>query len=589
VDKGSYRHQVEAFVVNAEPPNTALEPADELERIKTALGAAGDVAYVWDLARDKITWLGRPETIFGFSAAKRAVSGGGFHRCINPEDLLTRSRLLSQHVREGVVFDCEYRVRADDGEVTWVHERGSVTLSAEGVPERLSGVLRPITARKQNEFRLEYQANYDGLTGHYNRNRLREALDQAVAYSERCGVKGAYFVVGIDQLAMITDAFDARSSDMVILTVGRRLDTFLRSSDIIGRVGTNRFGIVISDCSEADFDAVAEKILALVNREPVITPSGPLHVTASIGGVVFPELGQTAYDIMAKADLCLDQARAHGKRVMRYQYSEAHRRDRRKHVAMVEQVQHALRDNRLIFAYQPIVRATTREVVFHEALLRMKTQDGGVIAAGAFMPMIEKLGLTREVDRYVLETAVETLARHPALQLAINVSALTASDRSWLRLLIALLRGQSQVAERMTVEITETVALQDIDESAHFVAKVRDLGCRVALDDFGAGYTTFRHLKALDVDKVKIDGSFVRGLPENLHNQLFIQSLLGLAKGLKIETVAECVENEGEAKVLTDHGVAYLQGYHFGRPDIAPAWLQPAAGRNADAASLRLA
>jgi diguanylate cyclase (GGDEF)-like protein len=566
-------------VVNAEPPKTAHESTDELERIKTALGAAGDVAYVWDLASDKITWLGSAEAIFGIAAAKRAVSGGGFHRCINPEDLLVRSRLLSEHVREGLPFDCEYRVRAEDGEITWVHERGSVTLSAAGAPERLSGVLRPITARKQNEFRLEYQANYDGLTGHYNRNRLREALDHAIAYGERYGVNGAYFAIGIDQLSMITDAFDARTSDTVILSVGRRLDTFLRSSDIIGRVGNNRFGIVITNCAETEFDTVAEKILALVNREPVITPSGPLHVTASIGGVVFPELGHTAYDVMAKADLCLDQARGNGNRLVRYQYSEAHRQDRRKHVAMVEQVQHALRDNRLIFAYQPIVRAKGHEIVFHEALLRMKMQDGSVVVAGAFMPMIEKLGLTREVDRYVLEMAVETLHRHPVLQLAINVSALTASDRSWLRLLIALLRGQSQVAERMTVEITETVALQDIDESAHFVAKVRDLGCRVALDDFGAGYTTFRHLKALDVDQVKIDGSFVRGLPDNLHNQLFIQSLLGLAQGLKVETVAECVEHEREAKILTEHGVDYLQGYYFGRPDIAPVWLQPAAAR----------
>ena len=275
-------------MVNPETLIPATPPSGDLERFKTALGAAGDVAYVWDLTSDQITWLGHIETIVGITAQKRVASGSGFHRCINPEDLLLRSRLLSQHIREGAAFDCEYRVRAPDGEITWVHERGSVTLSPSGVPERLSGVLRPVTARKQNEFRLEYQANYDGLTGHYNRNRLREALDHAIAYGQRYGVNGAYFAIGIDQLSMITDAFDARTSDTVILTVGRRLDTFLRSSDIIGRVGSNRFGIVITNCAETEFDAVAEKILALVNREPVATPSGPLHVTASIGGVVFP-------------------------------------------------------------------------------------------------------------------------------------------------------------------------------------------------------------------------------------------------------------------------------------------------------------
>jgi len=177
-----------------------------------------------------------------------------------------------------------------------------------------------------------------------------------------------------------------------------------------------------------------------------------------------------------------------------------------------------------------------------------------------------------------LELAVEELSAYPELSLAVNVSGHTTSDRNWLRTLGTLVRGIPEVARRLTVEITETVALQDIDETARFVRKLRDLGCRVSLDDFGAGYTSFRNLKALEVDCVKIDGSFVRGLSENVDNQLFVRTLLGLAEGLGLVTVAECVETAPEAALLTRRGVRFLQGWHFGKPEIDRPWLAaPAA------------
>jgi EAL domain-containing protein (putative c-di-GMP-specific phosphodiesterase class I) len=202
----------------------------------------------------------------------------------------------------------------------------------------------------------------------------------------------------------------------------------------------------------------------------------------------------------------------------------------------------------------------------------MIERDGTVIPAAKFMPVIEQLGLIRDVDRYVLETAVRELSEHEGTSYAINVSALTANDRSWLRLLIALLRNAGAVAERIIVEITETVALQDIEETANFVAQVRDLGCQVALDDFGAGYTSFRHLKSLAVDTVKIDGSFVRGIANNVDNQLFVRTLLGLAKGFDLGTIAECVEDQADADALAEEGVDLLQGYFFGAPTIEPPW-----------------
>jgi EAL domain-containing protein (putative c-di-GMP-specific phosphodiesterase class I) len=173
----------------------------------------------------------------------------------------------------------------------------------------------------------------------------------------------------------------------------------------------------------------------------------------------------------------------------------------------------------------------------------------------------------------VLEKAIDEVSAHPGICLGFNISGLTATDRAWLRGATALLQGRPEIASRLVVEITETAALHDIEESAGFVATLRDMGCRIALDDFGAGFTSLRHLQALAVDTVKIDGSFVRNLPQNPGNQVFLRHLVGLAKGLNLLTVAECVETEEEAVLLRREGVNFLQGYYYGVPSIEKPWI----------------
>lgn len=204
----------------------------------------------------------------------------------------------------------------------------------------------------------------------------------------------------------------------------------------------------------------------------------------------------------------------------------------------------------------------------------MLDEDGKPIAAGGFVPVVEKMGLMRLIDRKVLGLGLDTLERNPDIQLSINVSGLTAVDPIWLRELEDRLEGRRDIASRLILEITETVALDDIDDSSRFVDSLNKFGCRVALDDFGAGFTSFRHLRALNVAMVKIDGSFVRDLTTNDENLLFVRTLANLAKGIGLESVAEWVETEAEAELLRSEGLDYLQGWHCGRPEVDPDWLK---------------
>jgi diguanylate cyclase (GGDEF)-like protein len=541
----------------------------QFDWLQRAIEAAGDLLYDWDLASDKITWIGAGDEIFGTASTAALSTGENFVNRINPEDLPTRLKALSDHFADNVPYDCEYRIRGESGAFCWVHDRGRAQRTAEAAPNRMIGSLRLVNARKQHEARLERLASFDELTGHLNQVRLREALEHAISYSRRSEVPGGYMVIGVDRLSQLNNGLGHEAGDAVLIDIGQRLDRCLRASDVVGRCGNDRFGVVLGQCSEGQMARAGERILQAVREAPFSTQGAESHVTVSIGGIQFSEFCNTAYDVMAKAETALKQAKRDGRdRFVMYEISEQQGEAHRRNLAVGAQVKDALRDRRLQFAFQPVVRAGNQEAVFHECLLRMRSETGEIIPAGVFVPVIEQLGLVRLIDRYVLDLAVQALSDHPNLHLAINISGLTSSDQTWLRSLAALLKHRPGVARRLIIELTETSALNDIDESARFLSAIRQLGCRVAVDDFGAGFTSFRHLKTLTLDIVKIDGSFVRNLAGNVDNQLFIRNLLGLAEAYGMETVAECVETQEDARFLIGEGVKYLQGYYFGRPSM---------------------
>jgi EAL domain-containing protein (putative c-di-GMP-specific phosphodiesterase class I) len=199
----------------------------------------------------------------------------------------------------------------------------------------------------------------------------------------------------------------------------------------------------------------------------------------------------------------------------------------------------------------------------------MEKPDGTIVSAGEFIPLAEQFGLSRFIDRRVLELAVAFAKDNPTVSLSINVSSLTCTDHEWLVALHRLTGGRRQITERLTIEITETAAIEDIDASIAFVDTLAELGCKVAIDDFGAGFTSFRNLKALNVNMVKIDGSFIKNLAEEPDNHVFIRTLVEIAKTFNLETVAEWVGDEETAQLMAATGVTHQQGFYFGQPVLA--------------------
>ena len=239
---------------------------------------------------------------------------------------------------------------------------------------------------------------------------------------------------------------------------------------------------------------------------------------------------------------------------------------RSKNIAIADIVTSALDENRMRLVLQPIVSSKSRRPAFYECLLRIVKPDGTITGASEFIEIAEQVGLSRLIDRRVLELAITLLKRNSGLTLSLNVSSLTCSDHEWLVALHRLTGSDRSLRQRLIVEITETMAIDDLDQTVTFVDTLKELGCRVAIDDFGAGYTSFKNLKHLNADLVKIDGAFVKNLVVDASDRVFIKMMAELADAFGMETVAEWVTDEPTAELAIAAGITYLQGFHFGMP-----------------------
>jgi diguanylate cyclase (GGDEF)-like protein len=550
----------------------ALGAAGDLERLRLAARAAGEAAFDWTITDDMIIWDGATEILVPFTDPVALNRGTMFRNWIGVFGREQIDAVLSRTSTKEVLFDLEFQSAAAM-ETAWFEMRGVRLPDSQGNAERIVGILRIVTERKRDSQRLTYLATRDELTGHLNRTALRSELGRVIEQSKSEGTQCAYLVAAVDRLAMINEAYGFGVADEVIVTVSERLSASLRDTDLIGRIAGNKLGIVLSSSSESEMSAIAGQLRGVVRSEVISTRRGTVSATISVGAVLLPSSASSGQEAMLRAEEALDRARAGGRDGFSI-YTPLPQREmaRLRLMAVADEVAAALRDNRLVFAYQPIVSAKDHLPVHYECLVRLVRPGGSIALAGQFIPAAEQLGLIRQVDRRVLEMAVAELHAIPKITLAVNVSGTIASDRCWLEAFVDYVRANESVAGRIVVELTETAVLNDFEEGTRFISNLREMGCKVAIDDFGAGFTSFRNLKMLRVDMVKIDGAFVHGLAASRENQIFVRTLVDLAKHFQLETVAEWVGSEEEAALLENMGVDCFQGFLYGEPSMSPVW-----------------
>ena len=540
----------------------------ENARLRLAAQAAGALVFDWDVVDGSITWDGALQVLplhFGNRAQILIDS-------IPQEKRAALQNILDTRSLYATSFSIDIEIASAMGALNFTM-MGSRVPGEGGRTERLIGILRETTERAREYQRLTYLANRDELTGHLNRNALRAELAQAIDKAKDENRHCAFIVTSVDRLAMINDGFGFDVGEEVIVGVGERLARSLRGSDIIGRTAGNKFGVILKNCNEREIEVVSGRLRAAVRDHVIETRGGQVSATSSVGAVWLPGAASNSQEAMLRAEEALDKARERGRDGFAvYEHSPQRESGRLRQMSIADEILAALKDNRLKLAYQPIIGAKSRRASHYESLLRMIRPDGQVVTAGYFVPAAEQMGIVHLIDRFALETVVAKLKAHKTVTLAVNVSGTAADDPAWLQTFIEYIRENSDIASRLIVELTETAALHHFEENARFITQLKDLGVRVAIDDFGAGFTSFRNLQMLHVDTVKIDGSYVKNLAGSPENQVFVRTLVGLAKNLGLKTVAEWVGSDADAGLLQSFGVDYFQGFHFGEPVIDPDW-----------------
>jgi diguanylate cyclase (GGDEF)-like protein/PAS domain S-box-containing protein len=541
------------------------------------LASVGEAAYEWRLDSDTLTWSGNAAAVLGIADVAEIASGRSFAQKVEAESGQSRFETVTRAGQNddgsGVAYQVEYAFRRGDGDKVWVEDTGRWFAGPDGKPLRAHGIVRAIDERHERERKLTQLAQFDPLTGEMNRAHLIEVLghilDEAVRFRTSCG----FLLIAIDHLGRLNEAYGFDVTEQVIAQLAKRIRPKLRADDRLGRFSGNKFGVILKTCTPEELSVAAERLLAAVRDEPIETNAGPVAVTITIGGVTAPRHARTVAEILSRAQDALNAARAkrHGSFAA---YRPNVERDalRRESVRATDEIVAALNERRIALAFEPVVAAANRQVGFYECLMRVNRPDGTVAQANEIIPVAERVGLVRMLDHRVLELVVNELAQAPALQASVNVSPASTIDPDWWTGLGALLRTHSSAAERLIIEITETAAIQDIDDTRGFVTRVKDLGCRIAIDDFGAGYTSFRNLRKLGVDIVKIDGAFVQNIIKSEDDRAFVHTLIDLARRLGLKTVAEWVQDEQAALTLADWGCDYLQGALIGLASPHRPW-----------------
>lgn len=550
-----------------------------------ALNAADEVAYQWDIEADSIVWSPNTTGVIGIADLSAIGKSGAFNMLIDSDHAERRYEAIagSQLVDDGtgVGFRIQYRLKPEgrrQAAALWIEEHGRWHAGRSGKPERADGVLRVIDDRHEEEQRLRFLSYHDDLTGQINRTRLTDELDNLLQTIDATQSGGAFLMASVNNLAHINKTYGLGIGDEVISIVGRRLEACLRDRDKIGRYGSNKFGIALAGSGAEELVVIASRLLKTVQGSIIETSAGALSTTVCLGAVLIPQQAKTVQAAFNHSLEALEWARARGSSGFAvFKPSQARETERQRNMAIADQVLRALKEGRMCLSLQPVVRMGDRKPAFHECLLSMKKSDGSLVSANEFVPVAEELGLVHMLDRRSLELAIEFLKTTPDIRISLNVSAQTTANSEWLTRLSRLTANQRALNERLIIEITETAALQEFQESKSFVDGVKHLGCSVAIDDFGAGYSTFKNLRMLDIDVIKIDGSFIKNIAESPDDQVFVRMLVELANIFGMETVAEWVADEAGAEFLQKAGVTYMQGYMFGEPrlidqsDQAPA------------------
>jgi diguanylate cyclase (GGDEF)-like protein/PAS domain S-box-containing protein len=472
-------------------------------------------------------------------------------------------------------FKAEKRYVHQDGTPIWVRLTVAAKRTADGRTLHHISIVEDISDRRAAEARIQYLATHDEMTGLVNRTMFGEFLERAIARCHRPNRAFAVMFIDLDRFKVINDSLGHECGDALLKAIASRLRASLRSSDVVARFGGDEFVLLVEDVKDQQAAAVVARNLLTAVLQPIQIAGQECRVTASIGIVLCPDDCQDANTLLKHADLAMYHAKEEGKNGFQY-YSASMGALSTERVRIETSLRSALERDELSIHYQAKVDMRTGEIRGAEALLRWTHPELGVVSPTRFIPIAEECGLIVPIGRWAMTTAcaqaVEWYRQGLRLCLAINVSPRQFMDPDLVEQVIEVLEQTGLPPSLLELEITESIMLHDHDAAVAKMTAIRALGARIAIDDFGTGYSSLSQLKCLPVDTLKIDQSFIRGIPQRSEDLAIAEAILTLGKTLGVTVVAEGVETADQQSFLSRLACDEMQGFHFHRPSPPEAF-----------------
>jgi diguanylate cyclase (GGDEF)-like protein/PAS domain S-box-containing protein len=545
------------------------------QRLETILDNAAEGIITFDRQGLIRSFNRAAERLFGYTEAD--IQGQDLSFLIPPTDAPDRREGYLEHFMRSEI----QRLLGHEGEVIGRQQDGTRFPLALKVSEIVldgeplyTAIVADISERKALMEHLKNMAEHDGLTGLYNRTYFQQELERVVERARRDQEGFALLYIDLVNFKYVNDTLGHAAGDKLLVEVANLLNHRARKSDLIVRLGGDEFTVLLYNANANLVGTIAESFRQALESYSFKHAGERVDIGCSIGAAHITPAVESASQILSQADIACHIAKRSGRNRIHVfsPADESNMTVMSLDMGWSRRIREAIEHNRFALACQPIVNTRSGEIESFEVLIRMLDDTNALILPGGFLPSAERFGLSANIDRWVIVNAIETLAEQrritPKLRYALNLSGQTLTQMEVCDLILERLQTTGLDPSALTFEVTETVAIADMAVAETFLARLQQIGCRTALDDFGSGMSSFAYLRDLPVDVVKIDGRFVKNLAANPVDQAMVKAMNEIAHALGKQTVAEFVETEDSLKLLKSFGVDYVQGYYLGRPDV---------------------
>lgn len=542
---------------------------DEIHQLLTE--GSNDGLWIWDIVTDVKTVSERGWNMLGLPEQAVNTKEKWKQEIVHPEDLPRMVAELERHFSgQDPFYQIEYRVKSAQGGYRWILSRGKASFDSYGQPVRMAGSYTDISDRKYKEERIKHMAYYDALTGLANRELLIEVAKEALSVTTNSNKRSALIFIDIDNFKLINDTYGHSWGDKLLVSISKRLSALVVDVGMVARWGGDEIVLFLPAMdSIEEVTAYADKMMQEL-EEPTNVNGHDFHITASAGMAVYPEHGDNVEELLRNADMAMYAAKTSGKHIYRFF-------DKSMHDAVVEKMllearlRQTVDNGELRLYYQPQYNMKAAQIEGFEALLRWESPDYGMVSPLKFIPLAEETGLIVGIGNWVLREACTfnqaLYARGQGrLCTAVNISVVQLIQKDFVQVVAEVLAETGLPPEYLELEITESVLMERFEDNVRKLEELRSKGVRIALDDFGSGYSSLTYLKKLPITALKIDKGFIDDIAIGDNNIAITGSIIELAHEMGLVVVAEGVETEEQFAYLKQKSCDYIQGYLISRP-----------------------